>query len=91
MEALIFNLFNGGKIRIYIPDNNLIRVYTYIYTTIYIYIYKSRIKQNRGIPVPRLPPEGTWEMGGHAGGSVMSMSYDTGGGGPGRVRRQDER
>ena len=28
-------------------------------------------------------------MGGHAGGSVMS--HDTGGGGPGRVRRQDER
>ena len=29
MEALIFNLFNGGKIRIYI----------YTYTTIYIYVY----------------------------------------------------
>jgi hypothetical protein len=64
---------------------------------------KSQIKLNRGIPVPfalykpHIPvyishprsPEGTWEGTPDAGGSVMS--HDTGGGGPGRVRRQDGR
>ena len=89
-----------AQVRISIPCTVQVSVYIIIHFTLWmgairVMHLQSQIKLNRGIPVPfalykpHISVYIVYRTPGHAGGSGSVMSHDTGGGGPGRVQRQE--